>query len=46
MYHVSVLSVVTAPQNWSKGKLLGSGAFGQVRMYCMYIRINTILHWY
>ena len=22
--------VVMAPENWSKGKLLGSGAFGQV----------------
>ena len=25
--------IVTAPTNWKKGKLLGSGAFGQVSLY-------------
>lgn len=33
LLHVSIIIIVvlvTAPENWSKGKLLGSGAFGQV----------------
>lgn len=29
---VVIVAVVTAPENWSKGKLLGSGAFGQARI--------------
>ncbi len=31
-YYYFIIIAVTAPENWSKGKLLGSGAFGQVRI--------------
>ena len=30
LYNLLPFTLVTAPTNWSKGKLLGSGAFGQV----------------
>ena len=37
--YVHCTCTVSAPTNWSKGKFLGSGAFGQVCYYC-YI-VNT-----